>query len=240
MTMREIQDLTLQIDRGTNRIDRIFERHRDALHTWVAQRPTRGSAIRVTICPIWPLQVPKVHEDASIFPPLRSFSLQIDRQEPFRIGSPAAPQSRPIVRGWRRTSSPNELHVTQSMLDDGTGEICRWIDIENQPRYFIHPNWVLAAYASAIQMADAFRTSAGAPTAEFALEWEIYSSAPVGLLSFWNSGFFDLIGPVESTIFPRSSIAGSDEWNSLIQQAAADLFAAAGSEAPSGTYTLGW
>jgi hypothetical protein len=129
------------------------------------------------------------------------------------------------------------------MRVDGSGEVRLRAAIENERRPWLYPTWLLGGVANAIQMAGAFRSAAGAPTAEYALEWELIGShGRVVLGPLWpNQPERSLGEEIRSgTVLPRLSIGGPDEWDALLQQVMEDLLAAAGVESLPGPYSADW
>ena len=241
MTMREIQDLTLQTDRGSDRLEAVFARHRHEFIEWVGTSPGEERAgFRVTIAPVWPLRIERIDRDSDAFPRMRDFDLSIGRHI-LELQIPGSfAYERPIVRGRYRDNPHDHFLAAQFMRTDGTGEIRVNARIDKR---WLYPDWVIGGVANAIRMAAAFRTAAGPPTAEYALEWALFSSTDsVSLGPLWRptSPDPDLMTIAAGTLLPQLSVGARAEWDNLLQQTTEDLLAAAGEEAPPGPYSADW
>jgi hypothetical protein len=72
MTMREVQDLTLQVERGLTAIERQFQEQREQFaRRFAAYRGanTHAFGLRATLVPLTPIYVDRVHGNDAAIPP---------------------------------------------------------------------------------------------------------------------------------------------------------------------------
>ena len=77
MTMREIRDLTLQIDRGAATLEARFENRRNSFDADFQSRTVAGTAICMTAIPTQPLQLEHVHKNPLVEPPCIRFAAKM-------------------------------------------------------------------------------------------------------------------------------------------------------------------
>jgi hypothetical protein len=244
MTMREIQDLTLQTERGTGRLDAVFATKRKAFHRWLdifegVIMPTNFVGVRASIAPLWPLYAEQIHGRPELFPRPKQMKLKHGSDE-IELDLPGWPANeRPILRGSRRTSGNPD--VVQELLCDGSGEIRFRLQQREKPEEgTIYPDWVLGAASNATAMADAYRTGVGASGAEFALELEIAQQRGDVVLAWHDRSVMRLVGdPFQSPcLFPRMGAGPKEEFGGLVGEIANDLRNVAGLRSWEGPFNL--
>ncbi len=254
MTMREIQDLTLQTERGTQHIDRLFAERRHAFHQWIPPRIMSPSgahtistpyALRVTLIPLEPLYTEKVFGNSKLFPFIDRLVLTVG---PYKVGLELPPvrHERPILRGACRVGNPNSKHymIHQELTCYGVGEIrLAFAHEENLP---LDPGRILGAVANGLYMGEAFRQGVGAPDVEYALEMELSrpeASLFLGTLRELSGSSFpsDTLGTVRPNpcLFPRLSVGSAAEFGKIMQIVTNDLWNAAGTEGIEEEFALG-
>jgi hypothetical protein len=95
LTMREIQDLTLQLDRGLGAIEQRFRERAETIQLW--KRPD-ALVLRATGIPLAPIEIPGVPGDTRAYPILSRF------QGTLANGSGAVAPSALFVSGHLRSS----------------------------------------------------------------------------------------------------------------------------------------
>lgn len=85
MTMYEIQDLTLRLDRRTEEIQRSFDESKAEFHTWADRRrpvSRKGIAFRVVAVPTGaPLYIARTFRNAQVILPIQNFNAVLDGQD---------------------------------------------------------------------------------------------------------------------------------------------------------------
>ena len=188
MSMREIQDMTLNVSRGLERLDkRLSERSKRFQEEFMhIETPEDGFGIRVTAAPVLDeIQFDRVFAQGKIMQefdvPWYTVTRHInDRKQVFEYPYDLPPRYwRPILRGTRA-----ELDYDHALTDhsnygykelhcDGLLELgfvsCN--SFFNEPRF--PPNWPIVQFLNQVIWAQHVRNQADAPTAEYALEVEI-------------------------------------------------------------------
>jgi hypothetical protein len=220
MTMYEIQDLTLRLDRRTGEIERFFNESKTEFRDWADRnRPAtrRGVAFRAVAVPTGaPLHMARTFRNPRIILPIRSFNAILDGKESSKVVLSASFDSgreRPILRGSRREYENDEKGNECTVRCDGRIEL-RWKRFWSQPRENrIYLGWILADVANVMLMAEAFASAAGAPGSEYGLEVEAISFSSGGFDSFplygWNT-IDPFVGEVETPFIQRIALADKD------------------------------
>ena len=195
MTMREIQDLTLNLSRGLERLERRLEERRKCFHSEFdcLESPDNGFGIRATATPvnddIW---FDRVHRVETLVDPMRTVLLNY-RGWQQSLGFPSSLNYwRPMLRAARsnfRTdiSSGNlALNCYREIHCDGLLEIglvsCgrstspRSLGLPDSYQddvRLIPSDWPINMFANLARWADRVRIAASAPVSEYALDIEI-------------------------------------------------------------------
>lgn len=177
MTMREIQDLTLDLARGAERLDELFVKRATAFANWLQHsQPGERGGVRITAVPLAPL--PRIQRIASnlqppVIPP-RYVVKNGNTDTDFLV--PQHGFARPIVRGLRRHAHDDSVRV--DILESGLVDF--WY---NQPvtqgLHFQLP-WFFASYLSVLDYVDWMRSIVDVPDWEFAIELGFAARALTG------------------------------------------------------------
>lgn len=229
MTMREIQDLTLQTERGTQRLERLLADRAEGFKRWVA---SGRLGIRATVAPIWPLGTEALDEHGPLFRRLGRIMITVGNKT-YRLDVPEVVTSRPILRGQvRQSESPLALFGEQEMLMDGTGEVR--VSIPISPNERLSDYYVLGAVANALLMADAFRSGTGVPDAEYALAWELAKATggnwplKFGIAAVTRHGVLGQTGEAPPQVFPLLQVRGRSSFGGICRIVLNDLRNSAG------------
>jgi len=221
MTMYEIQDLTLRLDRRTEEIERSFDESKTEFHAWADRRrpvTRKGVAFRVVAVPTGaPLYIARTFRNPQVILPIRNFNAVLDGQDSARVVLSAsfdAGSERPIVRGSRREYENDEKGHACTVRCDGRIEL-RWKEFWSEPRENrIYLGWILGDVTNVMLMAEAFASAAGAPGSEYALEVEAISFSSSGFGPFplygWNT-MHPFVGEVETPFIQRLTLADKDQ-----------------------------
>jgi len=240
--MREIQDLTLQTERGLQAIDRLFEQRRRAFHQWAKRGVAEPDpyALRVTLVPTAELYIDQVYQNPKLFPRVRNCTL-FSRSDPIPLHLPSPVEERPILRGAQRMTDVGTVIVVQEMHCNGLGEIRFSFEHPEDKNIPIDPSLILAAAANGLLMADAFRIGVGAPDVEYAFQMEFMRIGyELRLAPFYHRLYSDILGIITPNpcLFPRLSVGGLEEFGRIMKLVTNDLCNAAGARSIEEEFSL--
>jgi hypothetical protein len=234
MTMYEIQDLTLRLERRTDEIERSFDESKTEFHNWSAKRrpaTRKGVAFRVVAVPTGaPLYIARTFRNPQVILPIRHFnavlgnhSAKVVLSAPFDAGI-----ERPIVRGSLREYENDEKGRQCIVRCDGRIEL-RWKRFWSEIRENrIYAGWILADVVNVMFLAEAFASASGVPESDYAIEVEVISFSSGGFGTFplygWNE-MAPFVGEIETPFIQR--IALTDK-NLVLSTLLTDLLDAAG------------
>ena len=230
MSMREIQDLTLNISRGLERLERrLSERSEQFQQEFERiEEPEKSFGIRATAIPVGDeIRFDRVFRHRQIIENLcepwrsvlqRKDGTQIDNTydiEPIRW--------RPILRGARAEFYSEETHphkptkqIYREIYCDGLIELGRLSTYNQEREIYLLPAYPLVLFANLIAQAHRVRNQAGIPMAEYAIEVEIHVKGIPAIVP-WNKYRISSGKLAPGTItFPRYSFGDSDEGNELL------------------------
>jgi len=246
MTMREIQDLTLQVERGNSTIEKAFAKRRDNFKESVAEYfgrgevvklgdVRRGVAIRFSLAPLSPIYIEKVHGTIPIQPRLEQFVGRLggsDRKYDL-VASHSHLNWRPILRGSSASDEAEDRYrVNVEVTCDGqlNYEMLRMDHEERGNRVYM--GWIMALLANAVIAGERFRVAAGAPGVEYGLDMEIWAvGGECSVLSYGSGSLYEgAYGafPGGQTRFPQYSIGLPEEFPLIVRAVERDLWNAAG------------
>jgi hypothetical protein len=170
MTMREIQDLTLDLARGADRLDAVFRERASGFEEWWQRANGENGVCRITAMPLGGFPgLPRLSGDPNAFPIKTRFrgnyGTDVD------LTGPSIGGFRQIVRGLRRYEQDNDsarIDVFESGLID------LWY--RHQPtnsRHHFFIGWILGAYLCVLEAIDTARSMASVPEWEFAIEFTL-------------------------------------------------------------------
>jgi hypothetical protein len=246
MTMREIQDLTLQVERGLTAIESQFEKRRERFakrflaYSGQTSKHLGASAhafgLRATLVPLTPIYVERVHGNDAAIPPSHSLWATIEGRRSYNLdfwddGGPW----RPLVRGTVKSSGNRRFACSREVHCGGLIEYVvmhRREAEESGPGaspFYLSIHWVMAQFGNALCAAEKFRRAAGAPDIEYGLEFDITSDAPLPIGFYGGAPFGDTLGPLPAgTTFPRYSVGAAEEFQNLSQMFERDFWDGAG------------
>ncbi|MEM9805607.1 MAG: ATP-binding protein, partial [Cyanobacteria bacterium P01_D01_bin.56] len=172
MTMREIQDLTLQIERGLNVLEKRLETQRlqfnKQLQSTLDKCP-KSIGIRLTTFPLVPILIEQAFRDESVQPTLRAItgllngkSIRFELPSHYMGGDRS---QRPILRGFRRESGVDIFKIVQEVYQNGWMDHSMFISYTAEKEYAIWPDWVLCLLGNAMLSIEKIRKAANAPNA---------------------------------------------------------------------------
>lgn len=240
MTMREIQDMTLNVSRGMERLDkRLSERSlRFPGEFDKLSNPQNAFGIRMTALPVGDeFRFDRVFSQGHIIEGL---------QEPWRkvIETKSSGEQgglldlphqfkphlwKPMLRAARAEPDSNSKSTKRKLSSyreihcDG---LIEWglLSCEKSPRDEracpLLPDWPIVLLANLIAWAHRVRDEAGAPMAEYALEIQICARGSVKVPNPENDYYQPWLGRLEedSRTFPRYALGNTDEGVRLLSQ----------------------
>ena len=231
MAMREIQDMTLNVSRGLERLDKRLlersERFQEEFDRLESHKNAFG--IRLTAAPV----VDEVGFDdvfqqgnMILVEGLNMPKTTVFREAPDARGVPKTRQElntpssfppgawRPLLRGARADSATphgapageyRPLPLSFNYLElysDGLIELGD-VSTTDIETFLLGPDWPIAMFANLAVWADHIRKQAGAPTVEYALEVETRSLGNKGRVETSRYGQANSISEVPNAKFPR-------------------------------------
>lgn len=246
MTMREIQDMTLNVARGLERLDKRFsERSKRFCEEFgYLKTPDKAFGIRITAMPVGDeIHIAPVFRRGATAEefrePLRTVSLREGGENPSTLNGEGIirsyPFSRPLLRAAREEldssslemkhsySSYRELHC-DGLIETGfvsCGRNPRPLTVsEQEGDLYLSPKLYIFMFANMLVWANRIRAQAQAPAAEYAFEAEIHAigiSASPRVSSF-RRGLPGAVLQPGSVKFPRYPLGagGPDEISQLL------------------------
>ena len=244
MSMREIQDMTLNVSRGLERLERqVLKRARRFPQEFERLKtPEDAWGIRLTAVPVGnEIRIDRVFRQHGLAEEFnepwhkvirRQDGNERQRTQGLILASAVFSKSwRPMLRTARAElnsalsnklirNSYRELHC-DGLIELGYVSCGHYSDGEKLPPLLLPPDWPVDMFANLAAWADRVRKQALAPTAEYALEVEIIAiggTAEVGNRDSldWNP-FAPLTFPPGQTTFPRYSLGNPDEIPDLLK-----------------------
>jgi hypothetical protein len=241
MTMREIQDLTLQRERGIAALDARFLARRDrwvqSLQAWSeANSPCFG--VRLTMLPtVANLWIDPVYRNPAVTPVRKQYVVRVDTTAIEVVAPGLGWSDRPILRGARHWSE-NDRHFLLSWEVGADGLL-------EESLFYHHPSsrpgeegkvfreWLLGMLLDALTNITRVRETAGFPGAEYALELELHGVGTEPSLATWSAGAFPTaasrIEP-QPLLLPRIVITDLDDFALIIRLIFRDILNAAGQD----------
>jgi hypothetical protein len=210
--MREIHDIVMRLSRREDEIQRRLLDRGALFESWVGRNPRATFSnlqvgFRVTAIPVGaPLYVENVFRNPAVSRDLREVPGNWRTNELIHRQMFSPPETglaeRPVLGGTKWTGSDNDRVVEKVIFRDGTIDIWfRWPWYHRDqrgPSPILSFDWIVATAANALSGVDGFREAAQAPTCEYGLQVEIFSTngpadTPVRLVTT-PRGTFDVFG----------------------------------------------
>ena len=263
MTMREIQDMTLNIARGLERLDERLSvrRNRFQQEFECLKIPADAYGIRFTAMPIGEeIRIDRVFHRRAIVSefnePWRKIYIKQDNQEPYLLSdmgiSFANVQCRPMLRAAREESdwgsgnmnrlynSYRELHC-DGLIEIGFVSCIKFPDLGG--KLSLPRGLPAIVFANLVAWADRVRNQALASTAEYVLEAEIRAIGSPVDITYDNRLISPIILQPGLIKFPRYSLGNPEEISELITLFYRDFWNSLGKDIDTGGLTFeieGW
>lgn len=189
MSMREIQDLTLNTSRGLERMEQRLRRRSERFTEEFncLETPEQAYGIRVTAVPIGEeIQFDRVYREyqlcQGLYEPWHSISIQSGQSMASLQFPLMADIWRPKLRSARseyyREASKVDLQIYREIHCDGLVEIgltnCHVFNDGMRSRPRIYADWPIVLFSNLLVWADRVRNAALLPTVEYAVDAELY------------------------------------------------------------------
>ena len=232
MTMRQIQDLTLNISRGLERLkERLLERSERFQREFERiDEPEKSFGIRATAIPVGDeIRFDRIFRHGRIIDDLCEPWLQAVYKED---GTPIYQTHdiepihwRPILRGARAERYYEEIYphkvseqIYREIHCDGLielGHLSRTYTHQEKQVLSLSPAYPLVLFANLIAQVHRVRNQAGVPVAEYAVEVEINVRGVPATVPGKNYFILGKLDP-DTIQFPRYSLGDSNEGNYLL------------------------
>lgn len=247
MTMREIQDLTIQLARGLEAVEKKLMDRQSQL----SKLPPPGTSqtalgMRVTALPIGGhVYIPQPYRSPALSHLYESLSATIDTQAVelllpgFRL---ASKPFTPILRGAHRDIVSGHVRVAEEIHCDGLVELACRASVDPKDGALIYLGHPLSMVANVLLVAQRIRELSGVPRAELVLDVEIShdqmpgsvsTPEPPKLCSFGGLTSIGVLGPLNPIPLrlPLRSVSTSEEFSSIVKDVLDDLLNATGHDA---------
>jgi hypothetical protein len=182
MTMREIQDLTLDLARGADRLDEVFRRRASLFTHWFRSFDlSECGGFRITAVPIGRMPgAIRIADQPEEFRFEPHYQAQLDRSGTRYLQVPIhSSSSRPIIRGIRKYERDERFSFQLDVLDSGLVDF--WLRHRVDEHLHLDIGWILGAYLAVLEILEWIRRIAAAPEWEFAIALSLEGLARHGV-----------------------------------------------------------
>lgn len=182
MTMREIQEMSVNVARELDRLPELFKQRSNAFMSW-AEKAGEGAAFRISAIPLRRLPDPgrligRV-DHGLVFK--RYYVNFGGRRYDIRVPLTAS-QIRPILRGVRFYSDKSDGIVTIEQFQSGIVDVWFFNDLKsknptNPEEIVLYHSWVIAGAVTSLQILNGLRSLANVPNADYAMEIELVNTS---------------------------------------------------------------
>ena len=257
MTMREIQDMTLNVSRGLQKIEKAFSVRAENLETEFAhlRDPAKAFGLRITAVPMGDeITFQQVYQYHNNPPDLNSNWQRINlvrengeieevREYPVirpRFWRPMLRAARADTSNWfqNRMNRPKhngykEIHC-DGLVELGfvASDVIQYYD------NYLSPNLPIVLMANLLVQIDRLKLQAGVPTMEYAVEMQLHAERQV-IINNPGPEFGDAVGIYEpsSLTFPRISVRSKDETSDLLSLVQRDFYNMVGADIDNRSFT---
>lgn len=247
MTMRQIQELTFSVARGTDSVVARLQALQEDCRHWADADSTRADVrrliLRVAAVPTSAeVYINPVHGIEALRPTARSYHVKFPNGSEEVILVPRPPFNwRPIVRGTEATKEdpPTQMSSRSSrtrmqLFCDGAITYT-WVYDEDKSAlradHALFPGWLFGLVANAMETAHRIRTVSSAASIDYAMDVEVATSAELTVAQ---------IGSLATTtvpqgsigLLPRYSVGPRESWQEVFNLIVSDFLDAIGDPGP--------
>lgn len=245
MTMREIQDLTLDLARGADRLDALFDQRATAFYGWM-HRAVLGKThgVRLTAVPLSTLPgAIRVTQHADGLHFQDRFQATVEGTQQLLLAPLRGATTRPILRGCRAADVVDqEFSVQLDILDRGIVDLWWWRAPDNDASS-LYLGWLLGSVVLVLKLVNWVRGLATASEWEYAIELQLagFSATgapvattrnPVDAVSIQRIGDFAGTINVAPGRFPRLSWQSATEEEEIVNLVMRDILDSGGVRQP--------
>jgi Putative DNA-binding domain len=247
MTMRQIQELTFSIARGTDSVVARLQALQQDCGRWAGADSThddvRRLILRVAAVPASAeIYINPVHGIEALRPTARSYHLKFPNGSEEVILVPRPPYAwRPIVRGTEATKEDPRAQMSGRSSRSRMQLFCdgaityTWVYDEDtsalRADHALFPGWLFGLVANAMETAHRIRTVSSASSIDYAMDVEVQTTAELTVAQ---------IGSLATTtvpqgsigLLPRYSVGPRDSWQEVFNLIVSDFLDAIGNEGP--------
>ncbi len=237
MPMREIQDLTLRIDRGLQAIDNTFSRHSDNFNIAFSvfeRQVQKAFAIQITLVPLVPIEIERVFNNSNVQHALHTFQGRHYVQD-CQLFLPAhTGRWVPALRATEATSDESADSYAYQRVSCNGELLYQFFDREvRQGQLRVYAGWLLGLLCNALCAAKKFRNAAGAFDVEYGLQIEMSSlGGPLSIGGYTESSYGGELGRLSHSyqLFPKYSVGPTEDFQQLVSLFERDLWHSTGKD----------
>jgi hypothetical protein len=212
MSMREIQDMTLNVMRGLADVDAKFEKRHQLFRNRMEasnRRATFCFGLRATLIPLTLMHIERVFANVPVYPPIRSFHATLGTSASFELSFYSmGGHWRPSLRSAVNTDGDGDSRFHREVHCDGLIEY-EFTQADKERELSLFPESFMCVTSNALLAADKFRCEAGTPNVEYGMEIELFVGAALPVTRY---GRKTLYGPAATLtaadyVFPRYSVS---------------------------------
>jgi hypothetical protein len=247
MTMRQIQELTFSVARGTDSVVARLQGLQQDCCLWAGAHPSvddvRRLVLRVAAVPSSAdVHVNPVHAVEAIRPTAQPYHLKFPNGANEVILVPRTPHAwRRIVRGTEAskedprslTSSRSSKSRIQLFCDGAITYTWVYDEVKSAPRanHALFPGWLFGIVANAMETADRFRVTSNAASVDYALDVEILTTHELAVAQIGSLGATSV--PKGSIgLLPRYSVGPRESWQEVFNLIVSDFMDAIADQGP--------
>ena len=247
MTMRQIQELTFSVARGTDSVVARLQGLQQDCCQWAGAHPSvddvRRLVLRVAAVPSSAdVHVNPVHGVEAIRPTAQPYHLKFPNGANEVILVPRTPHAwRRIVRGTEAskedprspTSSRSSKSRIQLFCDGAITYTWVYDEVKSAPRanHALFPGWLFGIVANAMETADRFRVTSNAASVDYALDVEILTTHELAVAQIGSLGATSV--PKGSIgLLPRNSVGPRESWQEVFNLIVSDFMDAIADQGP--------
>ena len=250
MTMREIQDLTLNLARGDAAVreklggaQSRFDASMNEMFSSGKPAPSMsgrlcGFGVRASAVPVVPISIDRLEKKDHVVVPAIQLTANTGGKEARLLLPGHSVEAIPQLRGVRWTSDRQRRknwHIERDAYRDGAINYRFIKRFEQDHEVGIFASWIMCLFANALLAIERFRRLAGTPSVEYALSLEISAiGCPFPIMGYGAERFdsWEQSGEIpQGTIsFPLYSVGSFGEFTTLAALIEQDLWNAVGHE----------
>ena len=222
MKMREIQDLTLNTERGMAKIDGFFSNQKIKFEKKVESlgktTHIKKYGVRITALPTSDIYLDNIHNHMEVKSDILQFTGFFGAQ-PYVICFPFHGEGwKPILRGSYTESRKNKDYFFSTEIQNSGLVELTFIFQEGNDGFIIVPEWFMGIFCNTLNYLHRLRKAARAQNVEYALEIQIMNLGdPLNVYGYGGPFNLTTFAKIRegNVIFPRYSVGATDSFQQL-------------------------